>query len=63
MHVQLCHKTKDTEKGKIHVSKTMTVKEAMKKYKGIEAHATMAYLRYFDGWSNQAYKMLKKEAS
>jgi len=61
MHIQLCYKTKDTAEGKIHVSKTMTVKEAMKEYKGIEPHATMAYLRHFDGWHHQIYKVLKKE--
>jgi len=62
MYVQLCWKTKDTPKGKIHISKDMTVKEAMKKYKEeIESHATKAYLQYFDRWHWRIHKMLKEE--
>jgi len=58
MYVNLCWRTKDTEKGKIYVSKRMTIKDAMLKFKEIENTATRAYLRYFDGWHNRIHKIL-----
>lgn len=62
MHVQLCWRTKNTTKGKVHVTKTMTVKEATKIYKeDIEPTATSAYLRYFDGYHRRIHKRFKKE--
>ncbi|GAG88463.1 unnamed protein product [marine sediment metagenome] len=59
MNVHLCWKTENTPKGKIHRSKTMTVKEAMKNYNRIKSSTTEAYLRYFDGWRYVTYKILK----
>lgn len=62
MHVQLCWRTKNTTKGKVHVTKTMTIKEATKIYKeDIEPTATAAYLRHFDGWHRRIIKIFKKE--
>ncbi len=64
MYVKRCWRTKDTKEGKIHISKSMTVKEAMKRYKEeIEPYATKAYLRHFDGWHHRIYKTLKNEAN
>ena len=57
MYVELCWKTKDTAKDKIHRSKRMTVKEAMRAYKEIEPRAIKAYLRHFDGWHWQIKKL------
>lgn len=61
MKIQLCWKTENTPEGKIHRSKTMTVKEAMENYKKIEFSITEAYLRHFDGWHWFLYKRLKGE--
>ena len=60
MKIQLCYKTRNTPIGKIHVSDTMTIKEAMKKYNKIESSITEAYLRYFDGWHYHIHRRLKK---
>ena len=60
MYVKLCWKSKDTKKGTINVSKEMTIKEAKKVYKEqVEEIATVAYLRYWDGWRTRIHKTLK----
>jgi len=63
MNVQLCWETKEMEKGKIRVSKMMTIKEAMKIYKkAIEPIAVKAYLRRRSEYHYYHYKTLKEEA-
>ncbi len=61
MKVKVHWKTKDTPKGKVHVSKEMTVKEAQKFYdENLKSTAIKAYL-ILDGWHSRIYKYLKKE--
>ena len=64
MYVELCWKTKETEKGKVHVSKRMTVKKAMKMFdQEVKPIAIKAYLRHFDGWHYRIYKRLIDNSS
>ncbi len=59
MQVQLCWRTKDTLVGKMHISRNLTVKQAMELYKDREPDIINAFLRRFDGLRWQLYKTLK----
>lgn len=61
MYVQLCWRTKDTQEGKMHVSKNLTVKQAMELYKDREPQIIEAYLRRRDTYHWRKYRTLKEK--